>query len=367
MESHSRWDLLGLCLGRAFGANEGHCATEAQASLVLCLALLPRHFSASYLHPSSKHQAPSTKHHPPQPAEPVPGSLLACFVRYFGGPAAVLSLCAKICGRSTWTTNKRKPSTFCRHPTQLQSGLRSAVPFADTPANQPSTRPPVSQTLEEAILRFLIPLLQPIGDFRRRHVRASKGKGRGGKAHTISQPQLDPESMLEWMPEIYDHLTIGFNSTVRRLETLSSSRRPPLLAQPTDPHLVESGQHLNLSILFVCRQSLPDIITSSLPLLLATSTSLSCRAKLVDLSPQAEAKLAHTLQQPRVGVLGLQENTPQADILMNFVHQNIAPVEVPWLDQAGPCYLPVNIKAIEAHSETKVTSQNRKRKQSERA
>jgi len=167
------------------------------------------------------------------------------------------------------------------------------------------------------------------------------------------------------MPEIYDHLTIGFNSTIRRLEALARSQKPSILPQPTETPPPEHV-NANLSVVFVCRQSLPDIMTSSIPILIATSAPKPTRAKLVELSSQAEAKVAQALQQPRVGVLGLEVQTSEADTLLRYVTENVDAVDIPWLDQdSTPAYLPVNINTIETTSKTKPRAPNLKRKKSD--
>lgn len=104
-------------------------------------------------------------------------------------------------------------------------------------------------------------------------------------------------------------------------------------------------------------------MTSSLPLLTATSAPKATRAKLVELPPQAEAKLAQALQQPRVGVLGLEEGAPGADTLIRFVLENIDSVEISWLDKSSyPAYFPVKIQTVETARKSKAVAQNRKRK-----
>ncbi|KAI1607859.1 hypothetical protein EDD36DRAFT_110082 [Exophiala viscosa] len=221
--------------------------------------------------------------------------------------------------------------------------------------------PHVSAGHEQAILALLLPLLQPIGNFRREHVARSKGKGRAGKPKKI----IHTEAMPEWMPEIYDHLTIGFNSTVRRLESLAQSRKPAILSQETGN---EEPPHPGpkLSVVFACRQTLPDIMTSTIPLLLATSSPKTTRARLVELSKQSEAKLAQALNQPRLGVLGLEQNAQEFETLVQFVTENIEAAEVPWLEHAASTpYLPVNIETVETTAKAKPDStapaQKRKR------
>ncbi|EXJ95155.1 hypothetical protein A1O1_00274 [Capronia coronata CBS 617.96] len=210
--------------------------------------------------------------------------------------------------------------------------------------------PPVSSDQEQAVLQLLLPLLRPIGEFKRSHVPQSKGKGRAGKTVDTANNDL--------MPDLYTHLTIGFNSTVRRLEALAGDRSPAILSAPTTT-TTPSQNPVNLSVVFVCRQNLPDIMSSSMPLLVATSAPVSSRSQLVELSPQAEAKIAQALQQPRVGVLGLEEGASDAGALLRLVAETFETVTVPWLDQPQrPHYFPVKVKTTLAGNKV-----NRKRKQ----
>ena len=164
------------------------------------------------------------------------------------------------------------------------------------------------------------------------------------------------------MPDATDHLTIGFNSTVRRLEALARSRMPSIFSQDAGPDQSET-LHANLSVVFICRKNLPDIMTSSFRHLIATSAPGPTRAKLVDLSKQAEEKIARAVGQPRVGVLGVEEATPGAETLLRFVQENIAPLAIPWLDQApAPSYYPVKIQTAVSVSKPQAAIRHRKRK-----
>jgi len=223
--------------------------------------------------------------------------------------------------------------------------------------------PSIPAEHEKAILQFLLPLLQPVRDFRRDHVTRSKGKGRAGKI----KKHEDADSPPRWMPEVYDRLTIGFNSTVRRLESLARSRKPQILSESPGSGEQECS-FANLAVVFVCRKNLPDIMTSSLPLLVATSAPKATRAKLVNISTQAQEKMAEALQQPRVGVLGVEEGTAVAETLLRFVQENISALDVPWLDQApAPTYHPVKINTVAYVPKVKSPAHNRKRKRTANA
>lgn len=168
------------------------------------------------------------------------------------------------------------------------------------------------------------------------------------------------------MPDVYDHLTIGFNSTVRRLETLASSRKPQILAQDTDT-TPENDPPAHLPVVFVCRNNLPDIMTSSFPLLMATSAPSPTQARLVEMSAQAEEKISQALCQPRVGVLGIEEGAVGAASLLHFVKDNIEALDIPWLDRESspPIYHPVKIHTTVSTPKIKPPSRGRKRKKSE--
>ncbi|OAL26989.1 hypothetical protein AYO22_03933 [Fonsecaea multimorphosa] len=109
-------------------------------------------------------------------------------------------------------------------------------------------------------------------------------------------------------------------------------------------------------------------MTSSIPLLLATSAPPTTRARLVEWSSQAEEQVARALHQPRVGVVGVGEGTPGAEALLRFVRDNVDAIDVPWLDQIPkPIYHSVKIQTVESTSKPKSNPQGRKRKHRETA
>jgi ribonuclease P/MRP protein subunit POP3 len=227
-------------------------------------------------------------------------------------------------------------------------------------------RPLVSLDQEAAVMTLLIPLLQPVGDFRRNHVPRSKGKGRAGKGSKSSDKERI--SAPASMPEIYDNLTIGFNTTTRRLEALSQAQKPSSLSEPQIPHQSEPAP-ANLLAVLVCRRSFPEIMTSSLPLLIATAaaSAKSSRTRLIEISPHSEAEIAQALSQPRVGVLGIENDAPGASTLARFVLENIDTVDIPWLEpQSIPVYLPLKIQSTVSAPKTKSSVDARKRKRLEK-
>ena len=152
--------------------------------------------------------------------------------------------------------------------------------------------------------------------------------------------------------QISDHLTIGFNSTVRSLEAMSKRSKPTALKDTSDVPQIADVDGSNLAVVFVCRSVLPDPITASIPLLIATASLAQPQLapiRLVQLSAKVESKLAEALHQPRVGFVGLRRDMPAADVLMALVQSAVDPVRVPWLDSLrDPQYLPVQIESMEA-------------------
>jgi len=222
----------------------------------------------------------------------------------------------------------------------------------------------LSTQQEAAILSLLIPLLQPVGDYRRSHVPRSKGKGRAAK--TPNAPVEEPTSAPTSMPEIYNNLTIGFNTTIRRLEALSQARKPSTLLEPKiAPH--PDPLPRNLLAVLVCRRSFPEVMTSSLPLLIATSAPKPSRSKLIQITPQSESKIAQALGQPRVGILGIENNAAGAATLARFVVENIEAVDIPWVEPLeAPEYLPVKIHSATTVLKEKSSGGARKRKRGEK-
>ncbi|OCT53190.1 Ribonucleases P/MRP protein subunit [Cladophialophora carrionii] len=187
--------------------------------------------------------------------------------------------------------------------------------------------------------------------------RAPISKGRARKANNDTKEG----SLPTWMPDVYDHLTVGFNSTVRRLESLARSQKPRILVDDADVEQPEPG--VNLSVVLVCRENLPHIMTSTLPLLIATSASKPTRAKLVNISAEAEEQIAQALYQRRIGVLGIDVEAVGAEALLHFIQNTIATIDVPWLDQISPpVYHPVKVNTVVTAAKSKPAATGRKRK-----
>jgi len=154
---------------------------------------------------------------------------------------------------------------------------------------------------------------------------------------------------------------------------MSKRSKPTLLKDTSDDTQTADIDGSNLAVVFVCRSVLPDPITASIPLLIATASLAQPQSppiRLVQLSAKVESKLAEALHQPRVGFVGLRRDMPGADVLMAIVDNVIDPVRVPWLDSSeNPQYLPVQIESTETSigSKKKMNQTSKAPKQPQKA
>jgi ribonuclease P/MRP protein subunit POP3 len=211
---------------------------------------------------------------------------------------------------------------------------------------------------EADIMDLLCRLLEPVGNFRREHIKPSKGNSSRKRKRKLTQDgATGTESRTAPSPpEIFSHITLGFNTTIRHLESLSAISRPQSLAEaslegPKDATADSVERLAPVSAVFVCRTGLSPILASSLPLLAATASLTFLEEppiRLVPLGKVAGDKLAQTLHQPRVGFIGLLLDTPTAGNLIDLVRARVQPVDVPWLKEVSSgTYLPVKVRQTE--------------------
>ena len=106
-----------------------------------------------------------------------------------------------------------------------------------------------------------------------------------------------------------------------------------------------------ISVVFVCRSTLPPMLTTSLPTLAATASlafPYEPATRLVPLSAKAEARLAEVLRQPKVGFVGILSNAPKSKSLVDFVQETVDAIDVPWLRESSKGeYLPVKTQTVD--------------------
>jgi ribonuclease P/MRP protein subunit POP3 len=210
---------------------------------------------------------------------------------------------------------------------------------------------------EADIVDHLSRLLEPIGNYRRDHIKPSKGKScrKRNRKRRLTQdaPIVADSRPVPPTPDIFDHITLGLNTTVRHLESLSAISKPQSVGRASidvsEDAAVKAVEPLGpLSAVFVCRTGLPLILTSSLPLLAATASLAFPEEppiRLVPLGKKAGEKLARILHQPKVGFIGLQSDASRAGNIIDLVRDRVQPVDVPWLKEASSgTYLPVKVR-----------------------
>ena len=149
---------------------------------------------------------------------------------------------------------------------------------------------------------------------------------------------------------------VGYNSTTRHLESLAMrslarTKDPNLTGEDISPdNVCKSTSVKPLAAIFVPRSDQPAILHSHLPLLAQTASapfSESPTTSVVTLPKGAEKRLSSALSIPSVGLVGIFESAPDADLLIAFIRSQVPMVEVPWVREAVKGkYFPVEIKAV---------------------
>ena len=227
-------------------------------------------------------------------------------------------------------------------------------------SNQPSFRPTQSPADEADIVALLCTLLEPIGAYRRQYTKHSKGRRPSSRKRkrtsTNQNPPAMPHQPTPPPPEISAHILVGFNTNVRFLESLAKRSKPRGFANSSSkslptPTMETHGNLVSLPVVFVCRDSLPSLLTASLPILAAAASSglpEEPPVRLVPLRKESEEKLVQALNQPKAGFVGVMSSAPGSEGLVEIVRKRVGSVDVPWLQEvASGQYLPVDIRQTE--------------------
>lgn len=147
------------------------------------------------------------------------------------------------------------------------------------------------------------------------------------------------------MPELAHHITVGFNTTIHRLQDLA---RRPVLPDIAAPGAEENSDPIKkVAAVFVSVATLPSLLTSSIPSLVAAASTRhhpGSPIRLVSLPREAEKRLAEALFQPRVGFVSLLQDAPGGKALIDMAREKLSQVELPWMKSfAKGEYTPVSI------------------------
>jgi ribonuclease P/MRP protein subunit POP3 len=187
------------------------------------------------------------------------------------------------------------------------------------------------------VLLISYSLLEAVGRHRAAHIVKSSGK-KSKKRKRMSEQKTGPpiESKL-LKPEILRYLTVGLNTTSRRLETEAALSNPGALITVDKENKAEQTPWKRLAVVFLPKPK-DNLVYAHLPLLCYTCSvnrkDKAQQTRLVLLDPSCERTIATAMGLPRAGVIGVFEDAPGAAPLLEYVRENVNPVEVPWLEKA---------------------------------
>ncbi|KAG5923161.1 hypothetical protein E4U42_005033 [Claviceps africana] len=220
-------------------------------------------------------------------------------------------------------------------------GRKRLVHHLDTPFSAVSW-PEISLEDQDTILELLCSLLSPIGQHRRTHLKASKGKRearRNARATVVKSEASVPRPAN---PELVDHVVVGFNAITRGLESMSSDNEV-LQSVPSSKPIY--------SMIFVSRGNQSAAFNCHYPKLVGVASRMCASTediKLIGLSKSCSERLADCLGIARVSSLAIKNDAPGVEALWKFVKNHVASVDVAWLDNPRSIqYKPTHIVAVE--------------------
>lgn len=165
----------------------------------------------------------------------------------------------------------------------------------------------------------------------------SSGKKSKKRKRTSEQNAASAVESRLVEPKILEYLTVGLNTTSRHLETEAALSKPGALTTEDKESKAEQATGNRLAVVFLPKPR-DNLVYSHLPLLCYTSSANEKdkvqQTRLVLLDPSSERILAASMGLPRAGVIGVFDNAPGAGPLLEYVRQNVDPVEIPWLEKA---------------------------------
>lgn len=192
-------------------------------------------------------------------------------------------------------------------------------PILDNPYTQTKLWPFISPELSNTILEHLSQILSNLGFY----------NGLLAEAKNNSSSKMKSTDI----PEIRKEITIGFNSTIKALETQASRHRSRLVKKKSHKKQRTSDSAPYIKYVFVAKYDItPSLLTNPFPVLAYTSsTSANDKVKLIQLPRGSMSRLSSILKIENTGILGLSDNIEQAQALYNIIESEVKDVEVPWL------------------------------------
>lgn len=177
-------------------------------------------------------------------------------------------------------------------------------PLLENPFTQ-AQFPRIEPSIQDQLLDYLLHLLEDIAKY---------------ENLIKSKPSFTPER-----PEILNNITLGFNSTVQRLEKQAHTRiaqSPPSSSSSSSP----------LSYIFVCKADIqPQLLTSQFPVLCYTASTHQKKVKLIQL-PKGSIDRIEKVLGKKTGIIGLTRSSTYPDSFTKLIENHVKDVEVPWLE-----------------------------------
>lgn len=238
-------------------------------------------------------------------------------------------------------TGKPDPNALSGSLKDLEKKRRQVFkPILDNPYTQSNTWSNIEPDVGNNIVDLLERLLASVG-----------------KYNLLVKEEKD-KSKLPDKPEIYDQITLGFNSTVSKLENQAQTK--------FNKKLID--EESSIRYVFVAKRDInPSIMTNFFPTLAYTASPSATRIKLVQLPKGTMDRLSKCLNKDNVGIIGLPGNIKDATSLYDIVDTNVEDIEMPWLadllDGAGTNrFMKAPVKHIETSAPIMPKKNDQKKK-----
>ncbi|GEQ72971.1 hypothetical protein JCM33374_g6659 [Metschnikowia sp. JCM 33374] len=210
-------------------------------------------------------------------------------------------------------------------------------PLLENPFSKGAEWPPVERSTAETIMECLTQVLSGYGSY-------------------LEMKKSDKRKAMQ-EHELAGKITIGFNSTVKKLEEQAKPNRARLLGKASTikkPKTEKTGEKY-VKYVFVAKSDISTtLLTSCFPLLtFAASASAHDRVKLVELPRGASNRLSDVLRTENVSILSFEAGWKGGKLLFDVVNSSVGDVAVPWLEglfddspASAPRYEKPNIKFV---------------------
>lgn len=166
---------------------------------------------------------------------------------------------------------------------------------------------------------LVLSFLSPIGQHRRAHAKQSKGKRNRARKRKRDQGDANKEEDVATPlpPAVASCVDVGLSHITRTLQSRADT----------------------YTLVFVVRSGPPSAFSNHLPQMVAVASKAWAPAepvRLVGFSKSCQERLSACMGIPRVTSIAIKPgDMAQLKALVDFVQKRVAPVCVPWLEEAG--------------------------------